>query len=403
VLGVISAAAFNLVVFAGPILAATTMHETVSAPAAGAEAEAASLAATRRALFSIAHGLTPDGVDRQRAFNDMLARAIAEDDLPQARALISTAPALVSSEDATPLIEARVQGQSAYLAAVSVVLTESNREAAAARGLLTPPPASARIAPAGDPRDLALQAASLSSGGAADHTGFVLSGLVVAGEAAAATIGAPEQAEALRQGAALLRAARQTGRLAPSFQAEMEQRLAAAFPADAVRAALTATPGIGEADTGAAANEAFVSVLADRPALRAVAADLDAIHRLAVAAGGAGGATLLTRAQSVEDLPRIALIAEADPDAAAVIAQRIDRPERLLSAARQADARLGFSFGPLALLTICALIAVGAVAATVLQAIVRDRVRLRMAPLHPPNTPEADASAARRTHRRMAA
>jgi|GEM_PF-1467247 len=118
------------------------------------------------------------------------------------------------------------------------------------------------------------------------------------------------------------------------FGTEISALIEASLRTQAFReAALTHSPDEDRAGAFANSAPAFTAAL-DPPRVAGAKAVLDKLGAMSAAASRSGAAALLTHAQTLRDLPRLLLIAEAARDRAAAAAKRLPRDGRLLSAAR---------------------------------------------------------------------
>ena len=136
------------------------------------------------------------------------------------------------------------------------------------------------------------------------------------------------------EGASVLLDAKGRNDYPPQFGAEVSQLVEASLRTQAFReVALTNARDEDHAGDFATAAPAFTAAV-DAQRAQAAKAVLDKLGAMSIAASHTGAAALITHAQSLRDLPRLLLIAEAARDRAAAAAKRLPRDGRLLNAAR---------------------------------------------------------------------
>lgn len=136
------------------------------------------------------------------------------------------------------------------------------------------------------------------------------------------------------EGAAVLLDAKNRNDYPPQFGAEVSTLIESALRTQVFRqVALTNASGEDHAGDFATAAPAFTAAV-DPQRAAAAKAILDKLGAMSMAASHTGAAALITHAQSLRDLPRLLLIAEAARDRAAAAAKRLPRDGRLLNAAR---------------------------------------------------------------------
>ncbi len=351
-LGVISAALFVVALAAAPFAGALLTRSLSEAGAFSFTASHASLAATRRALDEAAADLTEQSPDRLGAWNDMIARELAEGDESAARGLMLAAGAIVG-QDARAVEQARAEsGVRAALAAARPLLGASIANQATEAGLFAAPE-TAPMAAAGDARDLAVQARAWLDGRGAAMSELVLTGVSVAAPELAAQFGV--SAQALQSGVVTLKAALRSGRLAPDFVAGVQATLQAVdadgrLGAD-LRSGLVSDAAL--ADEPGAARAAFVAALSPSPEWRAVADLLLAVDALNARTSWTGAVEMLAQASTVADMPRLQLLADARGETATALAKRIADPATFLALARTDFAMTSTIQVLLALLGVC--------------------------------------------------
>lgn len=332
-LGVFAAAVFTVFLGLAPFAAAALANSLGNAGAFTYDTTPTALAGTLRALNEQAQRLVPDRAVAQGAWNDMVARELAEGDRAAARGLILSAGAMVGPP-AREALRLRASGDEvAAIRAALPLLTPEIAAQAEAAGLVA---AAHRQPPAvmGDARDLALQARSWLEGRGQSLPDFVLTGVVVAAPEFTARFGGT--VSDWHAAAAALKQSLRSGELAPAFEAELAAALSAVNGqnrlADGLRQSLSSPAAL--ADEPAAVRAAFVAAIADDAAWRDVAAVLTEVAALSVSVGPSGAARLLEHAQTRADLPRLHLIAAAGGDQAVAIAKRQGEGVEFLPIAR---------------------------------------------------------------------
>mgnify|MGYP001809533327 FL=1 len=332
-LGVISGAAFLVALAALPFVGAVTAHSLSAAGAFSFTASHASLMATGRALDDAAAALAADSRDRRGAWNDMVARELAEGDEAAARGILLAAGAVIGAE-ARAAAQARGEGSDeAVLAAARPLLDADLARAAEEAGVFDPIEAAPLVA-AGDSRDLAVQTRTFLDGRGAALSDLVLTGVSVSAPELAALF--QGDAAALQSGVITLKAALRSGRLQPQFLADVQAVLQAVDADGLLSARLAERMNAPEAlaDEPGAARAAFVESLAATPAWAEVAALLARVDQLNDRTGWTGAVELLTNARAYPDFERLQLMAEARGATAVALAKRTADPEAFIALAR---------------------------------------------------------------------
>jgi hypothetical protein len=244
------------------------------------------------------------------------------------------------------------QGEAAALLAARPLLTRPTAQQAAEAGLFAAPD-TAPMAAAGDARDLAVQGRAWLDGRGAALSDLVLTGVSVAAPEMAARFSLP--AEALQSGVVTLKAALRSGRLAPQFIAGVEATLQAVGANGGLEQRLREGLGSDDAlaDEPGAARAAFVASLETTPEWRAVADLLLAVDALNERLTWTGAVVMLAQANTLDDMPRLQLLADARGETAAALAKRIDDPATFLSLARADFATSPMMQALMALLALC--------------------------------------------------
>jgi hypothetical protein len=350
-LGVVSGALFVLALIAAPFAAATLTTAMADAGAFTFEASPASTTATLRAINRQSAALMTAPEDPTRAWSDMVARELAEGDRAAARGLMLSAGAMLGGQ-AREAARLRLAGdEQAALAAAIPLLSHEVAAQAQSDGLIGPrrpePPAAM-----GDARDLALQARNWLEGRGQSLQDLVLTGVLVTTPDLANRLSVDPVA--FHTGAAVVKAALRQDGLAAGFRTEVSAILAAVEGEGALRSALRNGLASDAAllDEPGTIRAAFLEGSQNTPTWQAAAALLVDVSSLTQKVGAAGAVRLLNRAQSLQDLPRLQLLAAAGGDQAVALAKRQSSDAPFLSAAK-ADVtwtlRMQLALGVLAL------------------------------------------------------
>jgi hypothetical protein len=290
--------------------------------------------ATRAEIEHIAVQLLPDGMDRRRAWEELVARELREGDPHAARGFVLAAQTLLAPADAGRIdrqLGARASDADIAAAAEQLLSNETRDEfAEAARWMAQSDDAGARDPAAflvlGRERDLAQQAHEWLSGRDPDHLTLVLVGV---GAALEERVG-PH----IALGASALKDARRANRLVSDLAHSLEAAAERAVPAACLRPALrrVASDPAALADEGRAAADAFRACVDDQ-GLAAFNAQLAEIADMAAATSSRGAARLLAQARDLRDLARLRLVAQAGGDRAVAVAKRLRGGEPLAEAA----------------------------------------------------------------------
>ncbi|MBL8530139.1 MAG: hypothetical protein JNK94_00260 [Hyphomonadaceae bacterium] len=274
--------------------------------------------------------------DRQRQWDDLIALELMRGDISAARGFLLSARGMLPSRVVNSLNQRLPSGgddAQLELAALAL-LTPGTR----ARYEATVPLLSRRTAsgaaqarddqPAveiGDARDFEILARAMLVESEPDLLQFVLTGFSrgLAGEFT----------PRMSRGAAALLAASRRDDFQQTFASQLRPVMETALPLATFRDA--ARTGAGAGDPGAYDNAAAAFREALSPEGAAAAKQLlDNIGAMADSTTIAGAAALLTHASTLNDMPRLLLVAQAAGDRAAAAAKRLPRDGRLLSAAR---------------------------------------------------------------------
>ncbi|MBL8551846.1 MAG: hypothetical protein JNJ73_17800 [Hyphomonadaceae bacterium] len=331
--GAISAFVMNacLVIMA---LAGTDLFLTLREGGAyGYPPTAAAKRATRAEIEHIAVRLLPNGLDRRRGWEALVARELRDGDPRAARGFVLAAQTLLAPADAGRIdrqVGSRASDAEIAAAAEELLSNETRGDFSEAARWMAQSDASDRDPAAflvlGEERDLAQQARDWLSGRDPDHLTLVLVGV---GAALGEGVG-PRVA----LGASALKDALRASRLSRGLAHGLEAAAARAAPPAQLRAALlraSADPA-ALADEGRAAADAFRSVV--NPAgMAAFKSHLEEVGDMAAATSSRGAARLLAQARDVTDLPRLRLVAQSGGDRAVAVAKRLRDGEPLADAA----------------------------------------------------------------------
>jgi hypothetical protein len=332
--GIFSALAFNvcLVTFAlasaAAFLIITRDHlYTYAYSDAGARVVAARVEKLNGSLIQL-------DFDRQQLWDDLIANELAppRPDVSAARGFLLSARGMLPDQTARQL-DHQLPGNATDAQIEDAALdlltpgTRSRYEQAVPLlsrngGDLRPNP-SAYVA---GPAEFQTMAQSIVTEPESDTLQFVLTGfrLSLAGQFT------PRMLE----GASVLLDAKTRNDYPPQFGAEISALIEASLRTQAFReVALTNAHDEDHAGDFATAAPAFTAAL-DAHRVAAAKAVLDKLGAMSMAASHSGATALITHAQSLRDLPRLLLIAEAARDRAAAAAKRLPRDGRLLDAAR---------------------------------------------------------------------
>jgi hypothetical protein len=369
-LGVFSSALFLIALAVTPFAVASLTQSLAQAGAFSFTLSQASLEATSRALHGAAAALAGEAPDRRAAWNDMVIRELAEGDEAAARGLMLSAGDIVGRE-AQAVQAARDRGdEAAAMLAARTLLDGPTQNQALEAGLFAPIQGAPMIA-AGDARDLAVQARAWLDGRGAALSELVLTGVSVAAPELAGQFGL--SAAALQSGVISLKAALRSGRVQPNFLAEVQSVLQAADQDGALAARLRegfAAEG-ALADEPGAARAAFVASLGPSPAWRAITDLLLQVDALNAKVGWTGTVQLLAQAETLQDLQRISLLAEAGGPSAVAVAKRMPDPAAFLALARADFALTGAMQAAIALIVLLFGVIVAAPLVTLVHAVLR--------------------------------
>ncbi len=330
--GALSAALINLCLVGLPFAAAPIAREIAAGAFVSYIATPAALTATRAALEREAAHLLAPGMERRRAWEELIARELREGDPRAARGFALMAPALLGPADGARLDAAlRADADDAARAAAAArLLSNETRQpfAEATRHMATTTRDDLAVRLALDTeRAFAEHARAWHSGRDSDDLAFVLAGIVTAlGEHAPPRVAL---------GASVLIDARRAARLRPGLAAHLSRAAARAAPVETLRRAMDEALADPDALTrgGRLTAQAFRASL-DPVAYGAFAEELAVIGDIARATSPRGAVRLLAHARDGRDLPRLRLIAQAGGDRATAFAKRWDGAPPLAELAR---------------------------------------------------------------------
>jgi hypothetical protein len=285
--------------------------------------------ATRAEIEHVAVQLLPDGMDRRRGWEALVARELREGDPRAARGFVLSAQTLLAPADAGRIdrqVGSRASDAEIAAAAEQLLSNETRQEFSEAARWMAQSDADrdpAAFLVLGEERDLAEQAQDWLSGRDGDHLTLVLVGV---GAALGESVG-PKVA----LGASALKDARRANRLESGLALQLEAAAERAASSSCLRSALfRAAEDL--AQEGRAAANAFRSCV-DTDGMRAFQAHLAEIGDMAAGTSSRGAARLLAQARDLGDLPRLRLVAQAGGDRAVAVAKRLRNGGSLAEAA----------------------------------------------------------------------
>lgn len=271
--------------------------------------------------------------DRQRQWDNMVSMELMANDPSAARGFLLSATEMLPPRTASMLRRAAAEGAddaALEVAALQLLLPGTRERYQSSVQLLSLQPASAGAdetpATLGDPRDFELMARALLTEPETDPLQFVLTGfsLGLGGEMSAR----------MNSGAVALLAATRREDFPQSLSEELSALVQRAVPIETFRTAASVSAE-GRSDPGDFDNAAVAFAASINPEAAAdVRAALGQIGDTAAATSNAAAAMMLTHASSLNDLPRLRLLAQTAGDRAAAAAKRLPRDGRLLLAAR---------------------------------------------------------------------
>lgn len=331
--GVMAAFAFNLCLFFLPLAAATAIDVISRDHLYAYEYSDAGARAVANRVERMNGALIQLDFDRQRQWDDLVAMELMAGDVSAARGLLLSAPGMLPGRVANQIRREDGDGSDAAVERAALeLLTPGTR----ARYMATVPLLSRRAASGtaeraqaqvviGGERDFELMARGMLSAPENDALQFVLTGfgLGLAGE----------YSPQMSRGAAALLAASRRDDFPTALDTETRTLLTGLLPMSEFRAAAIAGAGAGDPGAYANSSAAFREALQPDQA-RAFMLTLAEIGEVSDATSIGAAASLLAHANSLTDLPRLKLLAQAAGDRAAAAAKRLPRDGELLKAAR---------------------------------------------------------------------
>lgn len=267
--------------------------------------------------------------DRHRQWDGLVALELGNRDESAARGFLLSGAGMLPPRTASVLAQAAAADASDAELEVAALqlLTPGTRELYRAQVRLLSQRTSepTQTAPVADPADFELMARALIDAPETDPMQFILAGfsLDLAGELT----------PRMRSGAAILLVASRREEFSSDLREDFVDLLVQATPIDAFRRNAAESAGAAEPGAYANASAAFAAAVDDEHAGR-VRGLLDHIGMMGEATDPQAATQLLTHAFSLEDVPRLSLIARAAGDRAAAASKRLPRDGRLLEAAR---------------------------------------------------------------------
>jgi hypothetical protein len=362
--GALSALLFNAGLFGLPFASVASWRAYEASEIYTYAATPAASAATREALDRLGARLIPSGENRTDAWRQLVAREIDEADPRAAHGALLVAPGMITPADANRMLnQLPADATDDQIAAAALEMLPDELRAA-----YLPPNAGSRDAELlGDLGNLADASAKWLSGGQTDSVMLTLTGVVLSWPETSD----PVAAARARAGASVLKIARRTGKLSPSFDAYLTRRVEAAAPQAEARTALAAA--LAQSTPGNAADavvRAFQRV-ARADARAALGRDLGAVQSIARATDATAAAQLLEHVDNGQDLARLRLAAEAGRDRTAFIGKRTSR-EAVLSAAHGTFYVAPDAWAAIAALAFCIIGMIAGLATAIFQALTRE-------------------------------
>lgn len=353
----LSALTFNVCLFALPVACAAAFYFIARDHLYAYEYSQTSARAIRDRVARLNGDLIEIDFDRHRQWDGLIALELGNHDESAARGFLLSASGMLPPRTASVLAQAAAADASDAELEVAALqlLTPSTRELYRSRVQLlsqrgSEPP---EPAPVADTADFELMARALLEAPETDPMHFILAGfsLDLAGELT----------PRMRHGAAILLVSSRRDDFSADLRADFVDLLAGAAPIETFRT--NAAAGTGDIGAYANASAAFTAAVNDEYAGR-VRALLDHIGTIGEATDPQAAAVMLTHAFSLDDLPRLSLIARAAGDRASAASKRLPRDGRLLEAAR---GELRFTHELTAAIAMALLALVGLVALVILK------------------------------------
>ena len=348
---------FNGLLFLLPIIAARVVIIAFSGEGIGQSPTPEALSETRRNIESAFESLGPGGADADAYWTNLIDRELQQKDLSAARGFLLAAPQILGREDVNKLraaANAEVSGtEDERLARAALRLlpnTVSDKYTAASRppsvdmpepaetefaeGEETPEPVSdpdpdpePAVRPVqpvrqpafsvlGDLEDLAVNSRRWIDGDESDSFVLRLTGLAAIDPETPPSVN-------LTEAASILKGAHRAGRIAPDYLDVLSARLGDVMPEDELRPRLeqvlaeVAPMNVLAERVKAAYSETFKEARLSR-----LTVEIELINRISDATSAAGAITLLEHVESIEDLRRARLVAEAGGDRAIALVKQ---------------------------------------------------------------------------------
>jgi len=267
--------------------------------------------------------------DRQRQWDDLIGMELLAGDVSAARGFLLSARGMLPSRVANGLPQG--DDPALELAALELLTPGTRARYEATVPLLSRRAASGAAQPRaqavniGDAQDFQLLARALIAEPGSDSLQFTLTGLALG-------LGG-EFTPRMATGAATLIAASRREDYPTTLGNEIETVVTAAVPVETFRGNALASTDTRDAGNYDNASAAFRSSI-DEARATALRQMLDRIGAMAEATSIPSAAALLTHATTLQELPKLSLIAQSAGDRAAAAAKRLPRNGDLLTAAR---------------------------------------------------------------------
>lgn len=332
--GILSALAFNICLLLLPLASACAVLVIARDDLYAYEYSEAGARVIRSRVERLNGELLQIDFDRHRQWDNLVAMELMANDVAAARGFLLSGREMLPARTAGILNRAASQeaGDAALEMAALQLLTPGTRS----RYESTVPLLSRRsasgvgqrripMASLADAQDFELLAHAMLAEPESDPLQFILTGM---------SLGlAGEMSPGMVEGAAVLLAASRRDDYPHALSAEVQALFGQAVPPDAFRtAALETATGEAAGDYENSAT-AFQRVVSNERGARARAVLRD-IGDMSVATSPAAAVALLTHATSLQDFPKLRLLAQAAGDRVAAAAKRLPRDGRLLEAAR---------------------------------------------------------------------
>lgn len=340
--GWLQAILFNGLLILIPLLAARIVISAMSVQGFGAVPEPEAIAETREAIDDMFRNLPPAGADRRSYWADLIDRELRARDMASARGFLLGAPQMLDPSVAKAVkaaAESETTGvEDARIARAATLFLPNDvraRYERAERPLSvgdaeeTPPPAAdtqpARVTPRtsrfsmlGEPADLAaLSKRWLQDESVSDFV-VQITGLGLISEDVV------ESPVDVTLAASILKAAERAGRLHPSYERLLSQRLDAILPPETLRAELEAAlDGFMSPDEAGERALAVFRETTNIEALPRLEEEFEQINRIADITSPSAATFLIEHARHSEDIRKARLVAEAGRERAAALSKEL--------------------------------------------------------------------------------